>query len=220
MVTRESQHEARRFRWIVGVALGVTATALAIYFAGNGPGGVGPLVLAASAVFLSKLAIFGGNLRNTPISPWELAFIAWVIDVWLASALLAGIASFDRLPLAGRALAEAHERTRQTLREFPGLRRLAFWAVVLVVGIPLPVFGVIPGTLLGRLVGLSRTATFASVLLGSGGAVAACATIAVFLGARYEAWLTDPFVLLGCIAGLALLAWAAWLKVKRELQRR
>lgn len=219
MELRETDSDARRFRAAVVTALAATCAAIIVYLFNSGLAGLGPLVVAATAVFLSKLSIFGGNLTQNPFNPWELGLIAWVLDVWVVCALLAGISSFKRLPLAGRALAEAHARAGVTLLEYPGLRRLAFWGIAILVFLPIPGSGAVTGTLVGQLVGLTRMGTFVAVVIGAGTAVMTYAAVAVFLGSQFENLLTSPLVLAVCILAFVLFLWWAWLKVKRELQR-
>jgi uncharacterized membrane protein len=133
--------------------------------------------------------------------------------------LLASIASFERLHLIGRALKEAHQRAGETLRTYPGLRRLAFWGVLILVFLPIPGSGAFTGTLVGRLVGMSRTATLLSVTAGAGLAVIAYASVAVFLGAQWRNMLESPWIVIPSLLGIGLFCWWAWLRVRRELER-
>jgi uncharacterized membrane protein len=218
MIPPPSSIDAVRFRWTALAIFAGSVLVLVLYLARYGVAGLGGLLFAASAVFFSKLSIFGG-IAQAHFSPWELGFIAWVLDLWIACALLAWIASFARLPLAGRALAEAHVRAGETLREYPGLRRLAFWGIAILVFLPIPGSGAVTGTLVGQLVGLSRMATLVSVGLGAGAAVAVYAAIADSLGEHGKALLENPLVLVLCLIGLVALGWFSWVVVKRELRR-
>lgn len=211
--------DIRRFRWIaLGVVVG-SLIALVSYVALHGWSAFGQLAVAATAVFLSKLAIFGGNLEELRFNPWELGLIAWVIDLWVSCALLAGLASFEQLPLAGKALADANLRAGKTLREYPGLRRLAFWGITVLVFLPIPGSGAVTGTLVARMVGLSRVASFSSVAAGAGLAVLTYASVASFLGNQWERLLTDPLVLGASVFVLVAFAVFAWLRVRRALLR-
>jgi len=209
-----------RFRLTALGVLSGSLGAVATYAVLHGPAALGELTVAAAAVFLSKLAIFGGNLSQTRFDPWELGLIAWTIDVWVSCALLAGIASFERLPLAGRALAEAHGRAGSTLRDYPGLRRLAFLGIAVLVFLPIPGSGAVTGTLVGRLVGLSRLGTLFAVAAGAGAAVASYAAVAVFLGAQWEALAANPLVWVASLAVLGGLGWLAWRQVRSEVLSR
>lgn len=209
--------DLQRFRLTALGIVGASVVGLALYVLLQGMAAAGELALAATFVFLSKLAIFGGNIPQTRFNPWELALVAWMIDLWVSCALLAGIAGFERLPVAGAALTEARERADRTLQRYPGLRRLAFWGIALLVFLPIPGSGAVTGTLVGRLVGLSRLASLLAVAGGAGVAVLAYAAIAVFLGAQWEALLRNPWVLLASMAALALLLRLAWLRVRAEV---
>ena len=220
MDTPDTAKDLVRFRL---TALGVVSASLGgivTYAVLHGWAALGELTVAATAVFLSKLAIFGGNLSETRFNPWELGLIAWTIDLWVSCALLAGIASFERLPLAGRALAEAHGRAGETLRQYPGLRRLAFWGIAVLVFLPIPGSGAVTGTLVGRLVGLSRIGTFISVGAGAGAAVLTYAAVAVFLGSQWESLVTNPLVLVASVGVLTALGWLPWRRVRSEVLSR
>jgi len=206
-----------RFRLTALAVLSASLAALIAYAALHELAALSELVVAAAAVFFSKLAIFGGNLPQSRFNPWELGLLAWTIDLWVSCALLAGIASFERLPLAGRALAEAHGRAGATLREYPGLRRLAFWGIAVLVFLPIPGSGAVTGTLVGRLVGLSRLGTLASIAAGAGAAVASYAAVAVFLGSRWEALASNPLSWVASLLVLVGLLWWFWHRVRSEL---
>jgi len=217
--------DLRRFRWtalIVGAATGVGLVLHLVLRDGS----LTSLLVGALAVFLSKLFIFGGaidvwpfNAKTIDLGAWELALIAWVIDLLVSCALLAGMASFERLRLAGRALSEARARASQTLREFPGLRRLAVAGITLLVFLPIPGSGAVTGTLVGRLVGLSRMATFAAVASGAGLAVSAYAGVASFLDENWRELIKSPTLVIASTLGLVGFVWFAWLRVRRELTR-
>ena len=211
--------DTRRFRWIALSVVLASIAAVATYVALHGWGALGSLGFAATAVFLSKLAIFGGNLDDLRFNPWELGLVAWVIDLWVTCALLAGLSSFERLPLAGKALADANARAGKTLLEYPGLRRLAFGGITVLVFLPIPGSGAVTGTLVARMVGLSRVASFLAVASGAGLAVLTYAAVAVFLGSQWEQLLTDPFVLITSLLVLVAFVAFAWLRVRRVLRR-
>jgi uncharacterized membrane protein len=211
--------DSRRFRWTALTVVVASLVAMASYVALHGWTAFGQLTVAGTFVFLTKLSIFGGNIPEQRFNPWELALIAWVIDLWVSCALLAGLASFERLPLAGKALADANVRAGKTLLEYPGLRRLAFWGITVLVFLPIPGSGAVTGTLVARMVGLSRVASFSAVAAGAGFAVLTYAAVAVFLGNQWERLLTDPLVLALSVLVLVAFVAFAWLRVRRALQR-
>jgi uncharacterized membrane protein len=219
MPIAETTADTARFRWAARGVLAFSVAVLVIYVFRAGWAAFGPLAVAASAVFISKLSIFGGNIPNNPFNPWELGFVAWVLDLWVACALLTGIATFEKLPIAGKALAEAHLRAHKTLIDYPGLRRLAFWGIAVLVFLPIPGSGAVTGTLVAQIVGMSRLASLVSVGLGAGFAVATYAGVAALVGANAQNILSNPLVIVAAVLGLVVLCWYAWQKIKRELQR-
>ncbi len=217
--------DALRFRWTaIALALASVAGTIA-YLILRGPHPAS-LAAAALAVFLSKLFIFGGAIDVWPFdattldfSAWELALIAWTLDLWVTCGLLMGIARVERLPLVGRVLREARARASQTLIDFPGLRRLAVLGIALLVFLPIPASGAVSGTLVGRLVGLSRMNTLAAIGCGAGIAVSAYAAVATFLDEHWRALIQSPTLVIASTLGLGVFTWLAWLRVRRELTR-
>lgn len=215
--------DERRLRWTAAIVAASSAVALALYWLVLGES-LARIAAASVAVFLSKLFIFGGAIELWPFdtttldfNAWELALIAWVLDLWVSCALLAGIASFERLPFAGRAMSEARVRAGQTLIDYPGLRRLAVFGIALLVFLPIPASGAVTGTLVGRLVGLSRMATFGAVASGAGVAVCAYAAVATFFGENWRALLESPTLVVFSLIAFVIFVWIAWLRVRRAL---
>ena len=219
MVTASPHADAVRFRWAARAIVVGTLVLLIVYLLDSGPRGIPPLLAASVAMWFSKLTVFGGTWEGQPFTPWELAVLGWVIELLVAVVLLASIASFERLPLAGRALQEAHVRAGDTLRAYPGLRRLAFWGVLMFVFLPLPGAGAVLGTLLGRLVGLSKSATLLAVAIGAALTVFGYAGIAEYLGSVRKEDLARPWVAIVSVVVIALFCWLAWLRVRKELRR-
>ncbi len=220
-----SARDAARFRWTAAaIALASAAGAIAyLLVTGTHPAS---LAAAALAVFLSKLFIFGGAIELWPFdattldfNAWELALTAWILDLWVSCGLLAGIAGVERLPLVGRVLLEARARASQTLIDFPGLRRLAVFGIALLVFLPIPASGAVTGTLVGRLVGLTRMHTLAAVGSGAGIAVSVYAGVATFLDENWRELIQSPTLVIASVLGLAAFLWIAWLRVRRELTR-
>lgn len=211
--------DARRFHVSAVAVLIASGALLAIFIVERGGQGLAALAVAAPAVWFSKLFIFGG-VADVPFNPWELGLIAWVMDLLACIALLASFGGIERLPVVGDALRTGHDRAAEALREYPGIRRMAITGVTIFVFLPLPGSGSVVGTLLARLVGLSRMATFLCVGIGAGVSVIVYAAVAVLLGAQWRTWLESPVILAACTLFLIAFTWLAWLRVKRELRRR
>jgi uncharacterized membrane protein len=214
-----SDTDARRFHACAIVVLIGSGVLLALFLIERGIAGLGALAVAAPAVWFSKLFIFGG-VAEVAFNPWELGLIAWVMDLLACVALLASFGGIERLPVVGDALRQGHDRAAQALREYPGIRRMAVTGVTIFVFLPLPGSGSVVGTLLARLLGLTRMATFVCVSVGALVSVAVYAAIAVFLGSQWRAMLESPKLLVACTVLLIAFTWFAWLRVKRELRRR
>jgi hypothetical protein len=217
--------DQQRFRW-TALTVAVTSVAAAAFGLAFGLTDLPSIAVAGVAVFLSKLFIFGGAIELWPFdkttldfNAWELALVAWVLDLWVSCALLAGISSFERLPFAGRAMSEARARAGLTLREYPGLRRLAVSGIALLVFLPIPASGAVTGTLVGRLVGLSRMATFGAVAGGAGLAVCVYAAVATFFGENWRSLLESPTLVVISLIAFVIFVWIAWLRVRRALTR-
>ena len=75
------------------------------------------------------------------------------------------------------------------------------------------------GTLVGQIIGLSRTGTLIVVALGTGMALCTWALLADLLGERWEALIKSPLTALGGLIVLALFGWFVWRRVRRQLER-
>jgi hypothetical protein len=102
------------------------------------------------------------------------------------------------------------------LREYPGLRRMAFFGVVAFVLIPLAGAGAITGSFVARILGLTPMAGVAAIALASGWSSLAFALMAHFLGEKGEVLLKSP-VLAG--TGMILLIGVAWISYSHFLKR-
>lgn len=210
--------DAARLR-MAGLALGAaTVAGVAGWAVLRGTGELPALAGATGAVFLSKLAIFGGLFGGHPFDPWSLALLAWVVDLWVALAIVVGLGRIERLPLVGPGLVRARRRAHATVEGYPGLFRTAVAGVVLLVFLPLPGSGAVSGSLVGRLVGLARFTTFGAVTCGSLLAVTSYAAAAHFLGGSWESIVTSPEIATASVFGLAVFAWIAWRRVRAALR--
>jgi uncharacterized membrane protein len=211
--------DARRFGLLsLGILVG-TAVLLVAWGTRAGWQALAPLPVAALAVWISPFTIFGSAIENVPYSAWELSLIAWVLDLLASVALLAGLPLLARLPVTGATIARLRERAFNALDRYPGLERMAFAGVGLFVFLPIPGSGSVIGTLVGQIIGLSRTGTLIVVAIGTGLALCSWALLAELLGERWETWIESPLTLVGGLLVLGLFAWFAWVRVRRELQR-
>lgn len=157
-----------------------------------------------------KYVVFWGLNGSSPLGPWGLAIIGLMSDAVLALSLAVLVQPLGKLRGVGPWLRRAHERAADVLREYPRLRRMAFWGVALFVFLPLPGTGAIGGTFAGQLIGLSRTMTVLAIVLGSAVSLVMFAGLAQALGARAEAIIANPVVVAVSAVVLALLAWLGY----------
>lgn len=205
----ESRLERIVFRWSALALVAVVAFALVAVYRTSG--GAGFLQLAKSAAWsfflIGKFVIFAG-LKGGPLSIWELAGLVFLIDLCFAFALGSGLQGLERVPVVGSWLLRSRGRALEVLREYPGLRRMAFFGVVLFVLLPVAGTGAITGSFVARILGLSRSSGVLAIALASAWTSLAFALLAHFLGERASALLQSPvlagtaivlFVLFGCL---------------------
>jgi uncharacterized membrane protein len=106
-------------------------------------------------------------------SSLELALLVLCLDIIWAIVLTWHAGILFHVPSIGPGLRTAVQEGSQLLKRNGWMRRITVVAVVAFVTLPISSTGSIGGSLLGRLLGLSRSATLASVLVGSvlGGAI-------------------------------------------------
>lgn len=209
--------EIDRFRWwAAGVAFLLLASLVAFRIQ-EGPHSWLELVGVSATVLFSKVAIFQGAIEGHPWSPWTLALIAWEIDLLGSVLILLWVARLELLPVLGPALRRAHAQAHATLHTYPGLRRMAVLGIGLFVYVPFPASGALAGTLIGQIVGLSRTTSFLTVSIAGALACAGYAAAAVFLGEQWRDLLASPWTLVLSLIGLLIFGAIAWRYVKRVL---
>ena len=209
----------RRFPPLALAVLLGTTFLVGAHAASGGWSALARLPAVAGTVWLSRLAILGSAIDGNPWGPWSLALVAWVLDLLAASILLSGLGQLDRMPVSGAWLRRMRLRAMRTLLKYPGLERTALFGVALLVFIPIPGSGSAIGTLIGQVVGLTRTATLGTVAVGSGLSVIALAATARFLDERWEDIAQSPWAALGSLGTIGAFAWIAWRRVRRQLRQ-
>lgn len=220
----ETPDVARETRWLlaaflVGLFAGGAALGTWIVLAAPENPTQLPLLTFFFLTVPGKYVVFWGLTPSSPLGPWGLAVLGLVADTLLGLALGALLGPLGRLRGLGPWLKRAHERAAEVLREYPGLRRMAFWGVTLFVFLPLPGTGAVGGTFAGQLMGLSRTATVVAIALGSALTLVLFATLATVMGARAKELIEDPKVAVLSALALAFFVWLAYRRVKLALRR-
>lgn len=173
----------------------------------------------ALATVPGKFAIFGGLSNSSPLDPWGVAILGTIVDTFLAVTLALGLTPFQRLPGIGDWLRTAHGRAADVLRDYPRLKRMAFWGAAIFVALPLPGSGWMGGTFAGQLVGLSRLTGVAAIAVGTAMVSVVFATLAKIVGEEAESMLKSPWTYVGGVLVLGLLVWILWRKFRVLLRQ-
>jgi uncharacterized membrane protein len=194
---------------------------LGYVFASSGTAGMAELAGVAGFSFAvaGKLVIFYG-LRNGAIPVWSLAVMTFLIDLVLASALASGLRGLERAPLVGGWLHNSRSRAKEVLLEYPGLRRMAFFGVVAFVLLPIAGTGAITGSIVARLMGLSRLSGIGAIALASGWSALCFALLATFLGEQGETLIKNPLIVTGVAGLLGAVGVSLYKRFVAELRRK
>jgi uncharacterized membrane protein len=201
------------------------AACVALYlvsvFASHGTTGMVELATTAGVSFavLGKLVIFRGLMEGA-IPVWSLAVMTFLIDLVLASALASGLRGLEHAPLVGGWLHNSRARAKEALAEYPGLRRMAFFGVVAFVLLPIAGTGAITGSIVARLLGLSRLAGIGSIALASGWSALCFALLAIFLGEQGETLIKNPLIVAGVVGLLGAVGATLYKRFLVELRRK
>lgn len=131
------------------------------------------IFMALMALWLfGRFIILGGSDPDVAqvagsISSLELFAMVLYMDLAFAAVLAFHLGFLFRLPLAGRRLRALIVDSQFVLSRQPWIRRATFVGLVLFVTFPVSATGSVGGSVFGRLLGLSRSATFAAIVLGS-----------------------------------------------------
>ena len=130
-----------------------------------------------------KLVILTGALPEAAVGVWGLAALVVYSDIAVSLMLLATMHMLYKLPFVGTLFSKSRRTGCQILRNYPWIRRSAFFGVAVYIGLPFQGTGAVLGTIIARMTGLSRRATIGAVLVGSG---LGCSAIAWMAEANRE----------------------------------
>jgi hypothetical protein len=178
----------------------------------------------ATFFFFGRFVILGGtegaeidpNAPEIFLSRGELFLMVMWMDMFAASIFVYHAGFIYRLPWLGPKLLSLVKDGQFILQHQPWIRRATFIGLVAFVAFPLAATGSVGGSIFGRLLGLSRGATFAAIFLGS---LLGCGSMYLFAGLinryldRDNPWLTVGGI--AVIAGLILLLNWRYQKMKR-----
>ena len=154
----------------------LTALLLGVLSAFNGPGYAYKCISHALLTFfvLGRFVLLAGvsgettkTIAKIAMSPGELFFLVTYLDFLVALFVTFHMGVLFRIPKIGPKLAMLVWDGKFFMESQPWIKRVAFGGLVAFVIIPFSTTGSIGGSILGRLLGLSRWTTVGGVLLGS-----------------------------------------------------
>ncbi|MBM4184171.1 MAG: small multi-drug export protein [Gemmatimonadetes bacterium] len=174
---------------IAGFALILLATGLF-----DSPAAAGFIASLAAGTFVGggKLVILAGAVEQAPVGHWELAALVVYIDVATALVIMGGIHVLDRLPIVAKRLAAAGESSGRVLEHNPWMFRAAWVGLALFIAVPFNGTGALVGSILGRLLGLSRFSIVSATGVGSATSATALALATGIWAERIDALVGQP----------------------------
>ncbi len=101
------------------------------------------------------------------VSSFELFLLVMFLDLIVASFLAFHLGFIFRVPFIGPKVADLMGDTQTLLAEQPWVKRASVFGLIIFVAFPTSTTGSVGGSIFGRLMGLSRVATFLAIALGS-----------------------------------------------------
>jgi uncharacterized membrane protein len=194
--------------WAVTTLFGpllATSVIIAIYAIANGTLAARQLVVTGLVAFfvLGRFVILGGRDVDGGFTPGQLALMVFYLDMMTAIVVSWHAGALFRIPWLGERLRFLMQSGRDVLADNRWMRHTTFLGIIAFVMFPLASSGSIGGSLFGRLLGLSRVATLAGVVIGS---VLGCGTM--YYGATLINRYIDqenPFLRWGGVVALVVL---------------
>ncbi len=118
-----------------------------------------------------KMIILGGGIEHLEqrdfYSSEQLLILVTAIDLMTVCFLVFHLGFLFKIPKMGSKLQMIADNGHMILDAHPWMRRATFVGLVVFVAVPLAMTGSVGGSILGRMLGMSRLATFAGVMLGN-----------------------------------------------------
>lgn len=191
-----------------GLILLVTAVGLS-------PAAAGFVASLAAGTFVGggKLVILAGAVQDAPVGHWPLAALVVYIDVGTAMVVMGAMPHLYRLPGLGKRLAAARSAGERMLERNPWMRHATWLSLAGFVAVPFNGTGALMGAVLGRLMGLSRTAILSATGLGSLTGSTILALVGEYWAERIDALAERPFLGLAVVITVIALSTlgARWL---------
>lgn len=152
-------------------------------------------------------AVLGDTFRSADFSPWALAGLVVYGDIGTCLIMMANMTLLYRTPWlgVGRRLALAHEAGWYMLHVHRWMRRAAWLGVAVFVAAPFQGTGAVIGTIIARILGLSRWGTLSATAVGS---AAGCSVLALLgdIGRKQAETMTRHPVMTATILAVILVA--------------
>jgi hypothetical protein len=174
---------------LVGFALILLVTGVFI-----SPAAAGFVASLAAGTFVGggKLVILAGAVEQAPVGHWEIAALVVYIDIATALVMMGGIHVLDRIPSVARRLAAAGESGGRLLQHNPWMFRATWIGLALFIAVPFNGTGALVGSVLGRLLGLSRVSIVSATAFGSATSAGALGIASGIWAARINALAAEP----------------------------
>ncbi len=178
--------------------------------------------LAFASFFLGKFIILGGaEVDSLSLTSLDLVVMVILMDLMAASWFVFHLSFMLRMPVFGPKFALLINDGEYLLAQYPVLRRAAFLGLVIFVAIPFSMTGSIGGSILARLLGMSRRATIVAVAIGSTLGAVLMHQFGAFIdqniGRENPVWKWGGFAIL---AGILILIQIRYTKAKNRLHAR
>ena len=130
------------------------------------------MMVVAALWFFGRFVILGGHDPDVAeysggMTSGELFCMVLYLDVTVAFLLAFHVGCLFKLPVVGPRIGALMADARFILDAQPWMRRAAFVGVLTFVSFPLQATGSVGGSLFGRMLGMSRVATFVAIVIGS-----------------------------------------------------
>lgn len=168
-------HRAYPVVWL-GTLIGpplIAVTIVLFFWAAHGWASATKLVSIAAFTFFAagKFIILGGGIEHLEEKSFynseQLFAPVFTMDLLSVCFLVFHLGFLFKLPKLGNKLQAVADNGHMILEAHPWMRRATFVGLVIFVAVPLAMTGSVGGSILGRLLGMSRISTLAGVLLGN-----------------------------------------------------
>lgn len=141
-----------------------------------------------------KFVIFAGLAPDAAAGVWALAAVVIYCDLGTAIVLLAHIEALYRLPWLGPKFHHLTNAGVRVLSVHPWMRRFTWLGVMVFVAAPFQGTGAVLGTIIARLLGMSRVASATAIGLGAACGASFLAGFAHVARARLEELSQNPWL--------------------------